>query len=151
MQKVNHKYLLKKFKGKGGWTYAEIPEIKPQKNMPFGWVQVSGWIDDYKLEKIKLMPMGNGCLFLAVKASIRKAIKKQAGDEVRVQLWLDESDIEIPKEIIDCLTIESNLLYNKFLNLPNSNRKAYLDWIYSAKTEITKTKRILMMLEKLKE
>lgn len=151
MQKIDHIYLLKKFPGKGGWTYAEIPEIKPQKNMPFGWVQVSGWIDDFKLEKVKLMPMGNGCLFLAVKASIRKVIKKQAGDEVRVKLWLDESNVDIPQEIVDCLTIESDVLYRKFLTLSNSNRKAYLDWIYEAKTEETKTKRILTMLEKLAE
>lgn len=111
MTEVNKTYLLKKFPGKGGWTYAEIPEIKPNTNMPFGWVQVSGWIDDYRLEKIKLMPMGNGNLFLAVKASIRKAIMKEAGDRVKVHLELDERDIEIPEEIIECLTIESNQPY----------------------------------------
>lgn len=150
MTEVNKTYLLKKFPGKGGWTYTEIPEIKPNTNMPFGWVQVSGWIDDYRLNKIKLMPMGNGNLFLAVKASIRKAIKKEAGDWVRVHLELDERDIEIPEEIIECLIIESNQPYQAFLALSNSNRKAYIDWIYEAKTEKTKLKRILEMLEKLK-
>ncbi len=148
-KKVEHKYLLKKFAGKGGWTYAEIPEIKPSKNMPFGWVQVSGWIDDYKLDKIKLMPMGNGRLFLSVKAEIRKAINKQAGDWVHVVLELDESDVEIPPEIEACLKLESISLYNTFLNLSNSNRKAYIDWIYEAKTEQTKVKRILKMLDSL--
>lgn len=147
--RIENKYLLKKYPGKGGWTYAEIPEIKPSKNMPFGWVQVSGWIDDYKLDKIKLMPMGNGCLFLSVKASIRKAINKKEGDWVHVILERDERDVEIPQEIIDCLTLESKGHYQTFLQLSNSNRKAYIDWIYDAKTEQTKIKRILEMLEKL--
>jgi len=39
---VNKKYLLKKFAGKGGWTFAEIPEILQNKNNPFGWVNYDG-------------------------------------------------------------------------------------------------------------
>lgn len=148
---VNKTCLLKKFPGKGGWTYAEIPEIKPNHKMPFGWVQVSGWIDNYELDKIKLMPMGNGSLFLSVKASIRKTLKKEAGDWVSIQLKLDENDISIPQEIMDCLRIESEEHYNAFLKLSNSNRKAFIDWIYEAKTEKTKLKRILKMLESLNE
>lgn len=148
---VDNTYLLKKFPGKGGWTYTEIPEIKPSKHTPFGWVQVSGWIDDYKLDKIKLMPMGNGSLFLPVKAAIRKSIKKQEGDWVKVILELDERDVDIPQEIIDCLTIESKEPYKAFLKLSNSTRKAYLDWIYESKTDKTKTNRIIKMLERLSE
>lgn len=32
-KKLVHKtYMLQKFSGKGGWTYAEIPEVKPDKH-----------------------------------------------------------------------------------------------------------------------
>lgn len=146
---VKNTYLLKKFPGKGGWTYAVIPEITPSKKMPFGWVQVSGFIDQYKLDKIKLMPMGNGSLFLSVKSAIRKSINKEAGDWVQVELFIDESPIDIPQEIIECLTLESDKNYNVFINLSNSKQKAYLDWIYEAKKEQIKLKRILKMLEHL--
>lgn len=149
MSVLKKKYLLKKFPGKGGWTYTEIPEIKPSKNLPFGWVQVSGWIEDYKLDKIKLMPMGNGQLFLSVNLKVRKAIKKEAGDWVSVQLTLDEGHVIIPQEIKDCLTIESDKPFMAFLNLSNSNRKAYIDWIYEAKTEKTKLKRLVILIEKM--
>lgn len=73
-------YLLEKFPGKGGWTYAAIPEIAPDKHAHFGWVRVKGTIDGYKIKGFHLMPMGNGKLFLPVKSEIRKKIKKQAGD-----------------------------------------------------------------------
>ena len=61
---TDQKYLLEKFPGKGGWTYAKIPEIKPEKNNPFGWLCVNGFIDDYEIKNYHLMPMGNGGLFL---------------------------------------------------------------------------------------
>ena len=48
---VDKKYLLEKFSGKGGWTFARIPEILQNKNAPFGWVKVRGTIDGYKIKK----------------------------------------------------------------------------------------------------
>ena len=47
---VDRECLLKKWPGKGGWTYAEIPEIPQDRKAPFGWVTVKGWIDDYELK-----------------------------------------------------------------------------------------------------
>ncbi|MEO1053604.1 MAG: DUF1905 domain-containing protein [Bacteroidota bacterium] len=84
MSPVNKKYLLKKLPGKSGWTYAEIPKIPQDRKAHFGWVRVNGSIDDYPLNKFKLMPMGNGTLFQPVKAAIRKKIGKEAGDHVQI-------------------------------------------------------------------
>ena len=53
---LNRECLLKKFPGKGGWTYAEVPEIAPDPSNPFGWVQVRGSIDHYAIGPYKLMP-----------------------------------------------------------------------------------------------
>lgn len=78
-------YQLKKFPGKGGWAYAEIPESAQDKKAPFGQVKVRGKIDFYRLESYKLMPMGNGKLFFPVKAAIRKVIRKQAEDFVKIK------------------------------------------------------------------
>src|SRR5688572_5246826 len=103
---VNKKYKLEKFQGKGGWTYARIPEILKDKNAHFGWVKVKGTIDGYEIKKYHLMPMGNGQLFLPVKAEIRKQIKKSEGDFVHVVLYSDNEPLEIPKEMILCLKDE---------------------------------------------
>ena len=73
---VNQKYLLKKIPGKSGWTYADLPQVIPDSNAPFGWVKVKGTIDGIEIKKYHLMPYGNGKLFLPVKAEIRKKNKK---------------------------------------------------------------------------
>lgn len=144
-------YPLKQFSGKGGWTYVETPAILPSKNNPFGWVTVKGRIDDFELRKHKLMPMGNGTLFLSVRAEIRKKIKKEAGDTVFVQLALDEAPLELPEELIACFLHEPKKRYETFVAMKESEQQAYLDWIYSAKTENTKAARILEMMDRLKQ
>ncbi len=148
---VDKAYLLQKFPGKGGWTYAEIPEVLQNKNKPFGWVTVKGSIDNYELNQYKLMPMGNGKLFLPVKAAIRKKIKKEAGDSVHVILYPDDSKLHIPTEIIECFTDESEKTYKTFISFTQGEQKAYLDWIYAAKTEETKANRILRMMNRLQK
>ncbi|WP_246581525.1 YdeI/OmpD-associated family protein [Echinicola shivajiensis] len=146
---IDREYLLEKFPGKGGWTYAAIPEIKPAKHQHFGWVTVKGSIDGYELKHYKLMPMGNGELFLPVKAAIRKKIKKEPGDSVRVILYLDESPLEIPDELMDCFGNEPKGALEKFRGLSDGNQKRYLDWIYSAKKEDTKADRIAQLMEEM--
>ena len=143
-------YLLEKFPGKGGWTFASIPEIKPSEHTPFGWVRVRGFIDDFELKKFKLMPKGDGTMFLSVKAAIRKKIKKEAGDQVHVKIWLDELPDEIPEEIKECLLNESKDTLDRFLALSEFERNIYLNPIYDAKTEEEKADRIVEMILNLK-
>ena len=145
---VNKSYLLEKFPGKGGWTYAAIPEILPDKHAHFGWVRVKGSVDGYELKGCHLMPMGNGKLFLPVKAEIRKKIKKQAGDWVQVILFADNTPQEVPEELLLCLQDEP-AAYEKFLKCTDGEQKAFVDWIYSAKTDETKVERIVQSINKL--
>lgn len=145
---MNRKYLLEKYPGKGGWTYAAIPEVLQDKNAPFGWVKVRGLIDNFEIKNCKLMPMGNGKLFLAVKAEIRKKIGKKEGDWVNVILYADTSPIEMPVELLDCLKTEA-FTCETFSTYSDGQQKEFIDWIYSAKTERKKIERIAEMLEKL--
>ena len=128
---VNADYLLEKYPGKGGWTYAVIPEIPQNKKNPFGWVRV------------------NGRLFLPVRAEIRKKIGKQAGDYVKVVLYADDSRLEIPQEILECFENEPPKLFETFSGLTEGEQKAYLDWIYGTKNPDTKAERIAKMMERL--
>lgn len=147
--KVNKIYKLKKFPGKGGWTYAEIPEIPQDRKAYFGWVRVNGSIDDYPLKKYKLMPLGNGTLFLPVKASIRKKIGKEAGDKVHILLEIDHTPLELSGELKECFALEPPAVLKFYNTLKEDEQKAYLDWIYDAKTEETKASRIMKMMDKL--
>ena len=146
---VEGEYLLLKFPGKGGWTYAEIPEVLQNKNNPFGWVKVKGSIDNYEFRQHKLMPMGNGKLFLPVKSEIRKEINKGAGDYVKVILFSDASLPEIPDEILECFENEPGGVLANFQRLSEGDQKSYLDWIYDARSDDTKARRILKMMNRL--
>lgn len=144
---INKKYLLEKFPGKGGWTYAVIPEVLQDKHAHFGWVKVRGFIDDFELKNYRLMPMGNGMLFLPVRAEIRKKIGKKEGDWVHVKLFADNDALEIPKELMLCLEDEPQALKN-FLTYTESEQKAYIDWILGAKKEETKIERMAETVNK---
>lgn len=145
---VNQSYLLEKFSGKGGWTYARIPEIPQDKKAHFGWVKVRGTIDGYEIKRYHLMPMGNGSLFLPVKAEIRKKIKKKEGDYVHVILYPDSEPLEIPQEMFLCLQ-EEPLALKFFQSLSESEQNDYIQWIFSAKKEETEIVRLAKAIDKL--
>ena len=146
---VDQEYLLEKFPGKGGWTYALIPEVAQNKKAHFGWVRVKGSIDGFALKGYKLMPMGEGKVFLPVKAEIRKKIGKQAGDRVRIVLYPDDAPLEVPEELLACFQNEPPQAYKAFLRLKEWEQKAFLSWIYDAKKEDTKAERIVKMMDRL--
>jgi hypothetical protein len=145
---VNGKYLLEKHPGKGGWTYAVIPEVAPNKKAWFGWVKIKGFIDEYEIKQMRLMPMGQGRLFLPVKAEIRKKIGKNAGDWVHLILYRDDMAMQVPDELILCLEEEPRA-YEVFLGFTESEKKYYIDWIYSAKKDETKIERIVKTIDRL--
>jgi hypothetical protein len=145
---VDKKLKLEKFNGKGGWTYVQVPVIRREARRPFGWVKVKGSIDGYKIKHYHLMPMGNGKLFLPVKAEIRKMLGKSQGDRVHVVLYADNEPLEIPDEMMHCLKDEP-LALKFFKSLTESQRKYYIDWIYSARKEDTKVKRLAETVNRL--
>lgn len=140
--------MLEKFPGKGGWTFARIPEVLQDKSKPFGWVKVRGSIDGYEIKKYNLMPMGNGMLFLAVRAEIRKKIKKKEGDTIHVILFPDDEPMEVPDDLMLCMQDEPNAL-KFFKALSESEQKYYVDWIYSTKKEETKIERMAETVNRL--
>ncbi len=137
---VDKEYQLIETGGKCSWTFVEIPEISMPKT-PFGMMKVKGKIDDYEFSNVHLMPIGNGNIGLAVKALIRKKIKKQAPDTVHVTIYEDTAPLIIPEDLLLCMEDEGDILA-KFEGYSQGQKKAFIDWINSAKPEQTKIDRI---------
>jgi hypothetical protein len=140
--------LLQKFGEQGektGWTYIEVPaevacQLKPDNKKSF---RVKGKFDDYQFEKVSLLPMGDGNFIIPINATIRKHIHKGKGATVTVNMEVDESPLEISADLMECLNDEP-AAFNYFQKLPKSHQNYYSKWIESAKTEVTKAKRIAL-------
>jgi hypothetical protein len=133
---------------KTGWSYIKVPakiaqQLKPDNKRSF---RVKGKLDDHPISGMALIPMGEGDFILALKAAIRKAIRKQAGDSLEVQFEVDNKEIVPPKELIECLADEPEA-QKVFKALPKSHQNWYGNWVKGAKTEGTRTRRIAHIVD----
>lgn len=130
---------------KTGWTYIEVPadiaqQLKPGNKKSF---RVRGMLDGFAVAGMALMPMGGGNFIMALKAEVRKGIRKNAGAMLQLKLEVDtDYKVEIPDELQECFDFEPDAL-NFFNSLPKSHRDYFVKWINSAKTVETRNKRIV--------
>jgi len=150
---VKYTTLILKFEKQGektGWTYIEIPadvagKLKPGNKKSF---RVKGKLDNYSFQKTSLLPMGKGSFILPINAAIRKAIGKKQGAMLFVQIEEDKSDFVFNPDFMDCLADEPAAL-KFFKQQPGSHQKYFSKWVDSAKTDVTKAKKIAMAVNAL--
>lgn len=143
---IQFKTILDKFGEKGeksGWTYFMVPSHLAQELNPGvkkGY-RVKGFIDNFPIKMVALLPMGDGDFIIPFNDKYKKGTAKKEGATIEVTLELDTDEFEISPDLIDCLSDDS-IAEEAFNKMPKSHQKYYSNWIESAKTLETKSKRI---------
>lgn len=148
-------YLIKEEKliiqynpGKGAWTYhLKIPGTKNIKSK-WGYLKVSGFIDDYAIEAKNLMSIKGSDKLLSINSAIRKHINKSGGDTVVVTLSVDTPyKVQDTTHIIECFK-DADVL-QAFESLTSEEQNDILQSIISQPTEDQQVASILKTIEKL--
>jgi hypothetical protein len=148
---VSFKAEIERFASMGektGWTYVFIPQaialqIKPDCRKSF---RVKGKLDNVPVEGMAFVPMGEGDFILALNGSLRKQLKKEEGDALNLELEEDkEFKIEMPHDLELCLSDEKHFIEN-FLKMPKSHQNYFINWLNTAKTDKTRTKRLAQIV-----
>lgn len=135
-------------KGKGAWTYyLKIPNTK-QIKAKWGFLKVSGTIDNYPIQSKNLAPKKDSDKYLSISETIRNTIRKKAGDLVKVTLTIDQTNERLTEnQIIECFEDAQVLI--KFEKLSREEQQEILRNISSELTEELQSKRIIYFIEKL--
>lgn len=128
---------------KTGWTYILIPAeqaemLKPGDRRGF---RVKGKLDQVVIQKVALLPMGEGNFIMPLNADMRKQLRKHLGATIALQLSLDNQQHKPLAVFIECLQDEP-LAWQQYNAIAPSHQRYFNKWIESAKTEQTRAKRI---------
>lgn len=139
---------LKYEPGKGAWTYhIQLPNTKHIIGR-WGFLKVSGTIDDYKLEAKNLFTITGQDKLLSINSEIRKAINKSGGDTVTVTLFLASPKEEVTeKQILE--TFKESQVLDAFKKLPEEERTEIIQKIISQRTKEKQIKILVKYSEKL--
>ena len=98
-----------------------------------------------------LMPSAAGYHRLSVPREICTQLGKAPGDLIGIELWKDDAPrtVTMPEEFVRLLRKER--LLAKFEALSITRRKEYRNWIFSAKPDETRSRRMVKAMAILKE
>jgi hypothetical protein len=135
---------------KTGWTYIPIPadvaqKLKPGNKQSF---RVKGKFDDYPVKQIALIPMGDGEFIIPFNADMRRGTGKRKGAMLNLEIEVDKSEFIMNADFLACLDDEPKAV-KFFKTLPPGHQRYFSKWIDDAKTEGTRTKRIVMAINAL--
>jgi len=142
---------LQKFEKNGektNWTYIMISSaiantLNPNTKKSF---RVKGKIDSYDLHHAALLPYGNGDFILPINAAMRKVIRKSIGQQVSVQIALDNTIQPLNPDLVICIN-DAPELSKKWHAMIPSHKKYYSNWVSHTKSLALQAQKIACILE----
>jgi len=124
------------------WTFLPIPFDVQKAFGSKARVSVIGTINGFPFRN-SLMPEGDGTHSMMINKELQKGAKVAAGDTVAVVIELDKTPrtVTVPDDLRDILA-KHKPAETVFAKLAYSHKKAFLDWIDSAKRPETRVKRL---------
>jgi hypothetical protein len=125
----------------GSWIFITIPFDAAAVFGSRGRVPVTGTINGFAFRS-SLLAVGDGTHRMAVSKPMRTGAKATAGDLVMVTMSRDDEErsLEVPGELARALAGAPDAA-TTFERFAYSHRKAYIDWIASAKQPETRERR----------
>lgn len=144
----NRKLILQHVPGKGAWTYhLVIPDTKDLRGR-WGFMKVSGTIDNYEVKNLNLAPVTGKDKRISVNGKIREAIGKGGGDEVTVTMYkTTDNRLTKENEVEDCFKDAD--VYKKFRSLDDDHQEKILKDILTQSDGESQEKKLLSHIKKL--
>lgn len=152
---IRFKASIERFASQGektGWTYIRIPatvaqKIKKDQKTSY---RVRGKIGEMEINAIALLPIGDGSFIIALNAGMRRKLRQPLGALVTLALEEDTAGYQMNSELMECLADAPAA--RRFLEtLSGSHQRYFSKWVDDAKTEITKAKRIALIINALEK
>jgi hypothetical protein len=125
----------------GSWIFITVPFDAAAEFGGRGRVPVAGTINGFAFRS-SLLPVGDGTHRLAVSKPMRAGARADAGDVVAVVMRRDDAErtVDVPDELRRALA-GAPTAAAAFERFAYSHRKAYVDWVASAKASETRERR----------
>lgn len=136
--------------GLGGGAYVKLPADVLSTLGGGSKIRVRGTFSGVEFHS-NTMAMGGGAACLGVHKATREAAGAAFGDEVPIEIEIDDAarPIEVPAELARAIASEP-ALQAAFDRLSPTHRREYANWVAEAKREETRARRVTQTLERLR-
>lgn len=132
------------------WDFVEVPAEISQEIRAKKWKRLCVSIQDLPAYSAALMPLSEGRRGILISQARQKELGAFLGAWIQIRLWEDQSKygMPVPEELAELFEFDP-AIETAFEKLLPGRRRNYLHHIASAKTEATRTKRVLKLLKDL--
>ena len=132
------------------WDFVEVPAEISEQIRTKKWKRLCVSIQDLPAYSAALMPLSEGRRGILISQARQKEVGAFLGAWIHIQLWEDRSKygMPVPEELAELFEFDP-AIERAFEKLLPGRRRNYLHHIASAKTEPTRTKRVLKLLKDL--